>query len=255
MGAAAGVNMATGALGTGMGVYDLIKGAKEQADARREMENYQRQKLTNVADGMQVSTLGSDLQRQEQARLAASQNQMLTDSGTRGIVGGLGKVQANNDNVMQQTGAGLDQQQKQINMMQAEDQARIRSMQEDREKADLSALSSQYQSGKMDSHMGAANILQGGAMFGQGYGMMPNSATPQSGFTTTGTTVDGANPAYQSPVGSNVTYDQNFVNGTGYQNMTVPNSPQQYQSNLGPQNAFGVFNQYPYYKQAGPQNI
>ena len=201
--------MIAGGLGAGMGIFNMIRGAKEQADARRAMESYQRQKLTNVTDGMQVSTLGSDLQRQEQARLAANQNQMLADSGTRGIVGGLGKVQANNDKVMQETGAGLDQQQKQINMMSAEDEARMRQMTEERQKADLAALSSQFQSGKMDSNMGAGNLIQGAGMFGQGYGMMDKTPNPATSYTTTGTTVNGANPQFQSP--ANMQYNPNYV--------------------------------------------
>lgn len=225
--------MISGGLGAGMGIYNMIRGAKEQREARRAMENYERQKLTNVADGMQVSTLGSDLQRQEQARLAASQNQMLQDSGTRGIVGGLGKVEAGNQAVMQKTGADLDQQQKQIEMMQAEDNARIRSIQEEREKADLAALSSQFQSGKMDSNLGAGNIIQGAGQFSQGYGLM--NRAPQAGGTQYGSlygsNVNGANPNMQSLATDrfNQNYNQNqiqFPQNVGYMNqMYNPNQP------------------------------
>jgi hypothetical protein len=241
--------MISGGLGAGMGIYRMISAAKEQRDARRAMEDYERQKLTNVADGMQVSTLGSDLQREEQARLASSQNQMLADSGTRGIVGGLGKVTANNQKVMQQTGADLDQQQKQIEMMQAEDNARIRTMQEARENADLSALSSQYQSGKMDMNLGAGNLIQGLGQASQGYGLM-NRAPGANGMqygSVYGSNVNGANTGFQSSAADrfNTNYntaDSNFVNGTGYQNLTVPNAPQYGISQVQNQNPYGLLN-------------
>jgi len=187
MGVAAGTQMASGTLGTATGIYNLIRGAKEQAAAKRAMNEYERQKLTNVADGLQVSTLGSDLQREEQMRLAASQNQMLADSGTRGIVGGIGKVEAGNQKVMQQTAADLDEQQRKIEMMQAEDNARIRTMQEARENADLAALSSQFQSGKMDANLGMGNIIQGVGQLGHGYAMTSDSSLkPQASNYNTG---------------------------------------------------------------------
>jgi len=170
MGAGMGTEMITGGLGLADGIYKAIDGGNKMREARREMEDYERQKFTNVADGMQVSTLGSDLERQEQARLSASQNQMLQDGGTRAMVGGLGKVQAGNQAVMAKTGAELDQKKKEIDMVRAEDQARIRTMQEEREKADLLALSSQYQSGKQDQNMGFGNIVQGAGMLGHGIG-------------------------------------------------------------------------------------
>jgi len=240
MGLAAGTQMAAGALGAGTGIFNMIRGAKESADAKRAMAEYERQKLNNVADGLQVSTLGSDLQRQEQARLAASQNQMLQDSGTRGIVGGLGKVEAGNQKVMQETGANLDEEQRKIEAMQAEDNARIRTMQESRENADLAALSSQYQSGKLDSNMGMGNLIQSAGMLGQGIGMMNSTPNIKNGMTTTGTTENGANTGFQSSKADrfNTNYnttDANFVNGTGYQTGFNAFAPQYLPGNVGPQ--------------------
>jgi hypothetical protein len=163
MGLASGISAGLGVAG---GIYNMINGAKEQADAKTALENYKRQALTNVADGLQVSTLGSDLQRQEQARLASGEIEGLQGAGTRGLLGGLGRVNQANQQVMAQTGAGLDQQQKQIDQMYAEDQGRIRNMQESREIGDINALSSQYQSGKNDKNMGMGNIVKGFGMLG-----------------------------------------------------------------------------------------
>jgi len=176
MGAGAGqaIGAATGAIG---GIYNTIQGAKQARDAERALRDYKRQELNNVAEGLQVSTLGSDLQREEQARLASGQIGALREGGTRTLIGGLGRVEAGNQRVMQQTAADLDMQQKQIDQMQAEDEARIRSMTENREIGDLSALSSQVSAGNQMKANGMAQITQAGSMaanlgkMGGGHGM------------------------------------------------------------------------------------
>lgn len=150
---------ATGALASGI---QAISGAKQRRDARQALENYQRQELSNVAEGLQVSTLGADLQREEQARLAASQVGALQGAGVRGLVGGLGRVEAGNQMVNREIGANLDAQQKQIDQMYAQDQANIRGMQEQREVGDISALSSQYNAGNAMMWQGIGGISQSG---------------------------------------------------------------------------------------------
>lgn len=148
-------------LGAGMGIYNMIAGANQKSAAKRALDSYQRQTLDNAYKNTQVSTLGADRQREEQARLAATQVEALQGSGTRGLIGGLGRVEAGSQELNAQIGANLDAQQKQIDQMRAEDDARIRSMQEARENADLAALSSQYQAGRQDMQMGMGQVIQG----------------------------------------------------------------------------------------------
>lgn len=153
--------IASAGIGAGLGIYNIIKGSKEKRDAQKALENYQRQPLNNAYDNIQVSTRGADLQREEQARLASEQVGALQGAGTRALVGGLGRVETGNQRVNLGIGANLDEQQKAIDQMKAEDQARIRMMQENREQNDINALSSQYQAGKQDANMGFGNVIQG----------------------------------------------------------------------------------------------
>jgi hypothetical protein len=148
-----------GALASGI---QAISGAKQKRDAQQELENYQRQELTNVAEGLQVSTLGADLQREEQARLASTQVGALQGAGARGLIGGLGRVEAGNQMVNRQIGADLDAQQKQIDQMRAQDEANIRGMQEQRETSDIAGLSSQYNAGNAMLWQGVGGIAQSG---------------------------------------------------------------------------------------------
>lgn len=177
----------SGGLGVGMGLYQTIAGAKEKREAQNALENYNRQQLENVQEGRTVSTLGSDLQREEQSRLAASQVQALQGAGTRGLVGGLGRVEAGNQRVNQQIGADLDMQQKEIDAAIAQDNANIRGMQESRENADIAALSSQYMAGKQDENTGIGNTLTGMGMLGNKYVEWKNNKASASGFSTSGT--------------------------------------------------------------------
>lgn len=170
------VSAVTGGLGVGMGLYQTIAGSKEKRDAANALENYNRQQLENVQKDRAVSTLGSDLQREEQARLASTQISALQGGGTRALIAGLGRVEAGNQNVNRQIGADLDMQQKEIDAAVAQDNANIRGMQENRENADIAALSSQYMAGKQDQNTGMGNIVQGAGMFGNAMGGMMGGA-------------------------------------------------------------------------------
>lgn len=156
-----GSSAITGGLSAGIGIYQTIQGAKEKRDAQKELENYKRQELENVAEDLQASTLGADRKLAEQSRLASTQIGALQGGGTRALLGGLGRVEAGNQAVNDQITADLDQQRKDIDAMIASDNANIRNMQENRENADINALSSQYQSGKNYMNMGIGNALQG----------------------------------------------------------------------------------------------
>jgi len=170
------VSAVSAGLGVVNGLSQMISGAKEKNQARNALENYQRQQFENVQKDRTVSTLGSDLQREEAARLAATQVDALRGGGTHALVGGLGRVEAGNQRVNKQISADLDMQQKEIDAAIAQDQANIRGMQENRENADIAALSSQYQSGKQDQNTGMGNIVQGAGMFGNAMGGMMGGA-------------------------------------------------------------------------------
>lgn len=148
-----------GILGAG---YQAYKGAKDAKDAKNALNNYQRQDFSNIAEGLQVSTLGADLQREEQARLSATQVDTLAGAGVRGVLGGLGRVEAGNQMTSRQIAADLDMQQKQIDQMRAQDEANIRSMQEQREMQDIAGLSSQYNAGNQMMWEGIGGIAQTG---------------------------------------------------------------------------------------------
>lgn len=152
------------------GAYNMIQGSKQRKDAKNALDNYKRQELKNVAEDLQVSTLGADRQREEQARLSATQIDALQGAGTRGIIGGLGRVEAGNKAVNADIAANLDEQQKQIDAMKAEDDARIRGIQENREIGDINALSSQYNAGNEGFQQGIGQVIGGAGAIANKFG-------------------------------------------------------------------------------------
>jgi hypothetical protein len=109
---------------------------------------------------MQVSTLGADLQRQEAARLSATSVQALQGAGVRGVVGGVGAVQSQNQLMNQQIAADLDRQQKELDQAKANAQMNIQGMTEQRYRADVAALSSQINQGNQMFQAGLGGIAQ-----------------------------------------------------------------------------------------------
>lgn len=173
-----------GAATAGAGALTAVTGAIQTFDAMatkkkvaREIKNMKEVPLTNIADGMQVSTLGSDLQREEAARLSATQTSALQDGGTRALLGGLGRVTARNQDVNAQIGANLDEQQKQIDQVAAQDEQRIQSIKEQRQMNKLAALSSQYNAANQGITQGIANVVQGAGTAGNAFSNMKSGAT------------------------------------------------------------------------------
>lgn len=143
------------------GAFQAIQGAKMASDAQDALNNLPVPELKNVAEGMQVSTLGSDLQKQEAGRNFATGVDALRSGGIRGIVGGLGTMTQQQNTLNQQIGAGLDEQQKEIDKMYASDEANIRGIKEQRYQQNVAALSSQVNAGKQGLMQGVSGALQG----------------------------------------------------------------------------------------------
>lgn len=207
MGIATGLSAGLGLVG---GISQMISGSKEKRNAQDALDKYHRQTLSNVSNGLQVSTLGSDLQSEAQSQLASGEISALQDSGSRGIIGGLGKVEAGNQKLNRQIGADLDSQQQGIDQIRANDDARIRAMKNDIENRDIAGLSSQYQSGKSDMNMGYSNGIQSVGMLGGAFGRM-NGGQPNDGskFSTSGYAPDTTSPTLQNPISNRFNYDVN----------------------------------------------
>lgn len=153
---AAGISFAGGA-------FKTLMGGLQASKAKRAMDNFQRQKLKNVTEGMRVSTLGAQLQTQEAQRRFATSVDALRSGGVRGLVGGLNQADQQQAQVQRQISADLDRQQMAIEQMRAQDQAAIRGMQEERESFDYQMLAGQRAAGRQAIYSGVGDMVSAGA--------------------------------------------------------------------------------------------
>lgn len=165
------------------GISKAISGSKRERSIKNAIENYERQDLRNVFSSIGVSSLGADLLREENARVSATSIDALQSAGARGVVGGLGSVLRQSNLVNREAAADLDRQQQDINRLRANDDARIRSMQERREEEDLRGLGTELNAARQDKYSGigdiGSSVMSLGALGGDG--MLSKLLNPAGG--------------------------------------------------------------------------
>jgi len=190
------IGMGIAAAGAGVSaigsVVQGIMGAKQASQARKAIDEYQRQELTNVYSGLSVSTLGADLQREELARATATGMGTLQQAGARALVGGIGGLQQGNVAQSRQIAADLDAQQKYIDQLRAQDNTRIQGLTEQREQQDLAGLGQMY-------NVGQQNLY--GAIGGFG-SSIANFSGDFGGFTPKTSAANTLNTQGIAPIGT-----------------------------------------------------
>jgi hypothetical protein len=190
-----GVATSIALIGGAASAYQAISGAEAAKSAQNALNNLPIPNLVNPFEDMQVSTLGADLQRQEAARLSATSVQALQGAGVRGVVGGVGAVQSQNQLMNQQIAADLDRQQKELDQARAAAQMNIQGMTEQRYRSDVAALSSQINQGNQMFQAGLGGIAQS-AMGGlRAYGAA-NATSNGSSFNPGNTNISNDSLGY-----------------------------------------------------------
>lgn len=143
----------------GVAGYQAYQGYENKKKAQNAIDNYNRQDLdkSNPYENMQISTVGSDLMREENQRNTANIVDAMRNGGSRGIAMLPGVVSANNQ-ANEAGRAYLDDQMIKRNYAIAGDKTAIRGMKEERENADLAGLGQQLQTGRQDMFSGFRGI-------------------------------------------------------------------------------------------------
>lgn len=201
---------AAGAIWSGVNSAKQAKeGRKMQNEAKKAMENFQysNEEFVNAYDDIGISRLGADLQRETNAQSMATSVEALRSGGIRGLVGGLGQLNSQNQYNNALIAADLDQKQNELNQMRAQEDIRIRNMEENRDMQKLAGYGSLYNVGlqmKYDGRAGVANAVQS----------LGNTATNYytGGYGSTGFN-QGATPSTQ--VNPYTPYVQNSLQAAG----------------------------------------
>jgi|11_taG_2_1085331.scaffolds.fasta_scaffold40903_2 hypothetical protein len=152
----AAIGLGISAISSGV---NLISGLSRKSKAKKQLANFQRQELRNITEGMRVSTLGAELQTQEAQRRFSTSVDALRSGGVRGVVGGLGRQEQLQQVQQQRISADLDRQQVAIEQMRAQDESRIRAMQEQRETSAIAGLGREISEGRNQAQAGAAGLV------------------------------------------------------------------------------------------------
>jgi len=122
------------------------------------MRDYERQDLTNPYADMPISTIGSDLVREETGRATASMVDASRNAGIRGIYGNIPKIVANTNAVNAETRAYLDDQVQKRNYAIAGDETAIRDINESRDTANLAGIGQRMEVGRQDMWSGLRGL-------------------------------------------------------------------------------------------------
>ena len=177
---AAATSMAImGGLTLAKGASDTISASKRQKQAQADLDAYQRQELSNVYKDMQISTIGSDLMREESSRNIATAMNSIGNAGTRAIIGATPKLVAEQNNVDRAIQKDLDEQVQKRDYAIAGDDAQIRGMQEQREYQDLAGLGNAIDTARQDQNMGMNTMLNGVMSAASGISGSIGNSTPK----------------------------------------------------------------------------
>jgi hypothetical protein len=96
-------------IGGAISGFGKIKRGKVMERAGQEgIDNFEWQDLSNPYKNLAPSTAGAEMRQEEAARATATSVNALRSGGVRGVVGGVGRVQAQNNLVNKDIAAGID---------------------------------------------------------------------------------------------------------------------------------------------------
>lgn len=225
---------AQGAIGLVGGAAKFFEGRKMQRQAQQLIDNFEWRDLENAYTNKQVSTLGSDLMREENSRAMATATGALREGGSRALIGGLGKVVSQSNTMNRQIAANLDEQQKALDLAAAADDVRIRSMVEERQANELAGYGEMLQQGRSMKNAGFSEGLNAIGTLGTGVsgvissvkggtGLFGGAAPQQTISSEELTPLSGGMrgvvlPTYSSPL-SNISGVSQLENLTKYSNV------------------------------------
>lgn len=129
---------------------------------QEDIDNYQRQDIVNPALGLQVSTIGSDRQREDLSRSIATMANQASMGGSRAVLGLAPNLLAQQNQQSQQIAGTLDEQEARRQAAVAQGEGMAMQMTEQRENADLAGLGNQLNVARQERANGINNMIQTG---------------------------------------------------------------------------------------------
>ena len=165
-------------------IEQKMEGEDMSEKALEDIENFERQELSNAFKNLEVSTMGADLRREESARATAAGIKALQGAGARGVASGVTGLATQASREAASIAAILDEKQEKLNFYTASDEVRKQRMQEQRDADELAGLGKMWEIGMSMEESGtqqigqvASSIASMGMSAGQGGLPMGGGAT------------------------------------------------------------------------------
>ncbi len=170
----------TAGLGVATSIAKMAQNRKMMKQAQSYIDNFEPEPLSNKFADLQVSTLGAEMRAEEANMDFKNITEASRGGGMRGIMGMTQAAQNNKNKVMEQVGAGLDAQQRSLDVLAAKDEVRIENTLDKRKQDELAGYGNmldvarqgeQQAIGSMVSSIGGmAGAMGGGSGGAQGAG-------------------------------------------------------------------------------------
>lgn len=178
----------TGSLiAAGTAAYTIAQAEKQKKDAKRALNDYERQDLENAFEDVQISTLGSDLLREESQRTTAGAVDAARNAGVRGIVGAIPQIAGAQNDLNRDAQRYLDDQFMKREYAKAGDEQNIRALQEEREYQDLAGIGTLMNVGAQNSFNGQRGLTAALSNLGNTVAMNRQPTGQTQPMSTTGT--------------------------------------------------------------------
>ena len=154
--------MASAIGGVVSGFSDIKRGKQMERAGQAGINNFEWQDLSNPYKDLAISTAGAELATENLATNTSTAVNALRSGGTRGIVGGIGRVQANANQVNKEIAANLDEQQKNKDFTAAGQNVLNQNMMEKRQEDELAGYGKMLDTGMDLKRQGAASLVAAG---------------------------------------------------------------------------------------------
>jgi hypothetical protein len=176
----------TTAIGAATAGFQIYQGIKQGNEAKKLMNEFDPQDLENVFKDLQISTVGSDLLREEAGRTSASLVDASRNAGVRGVFGAIPKIAAQNNSQNRQAQSYLDDQMQRREYAIAQDNQRIQGMQEQRDNAQLAGIGQLQQTSQQNVFSGIRGVANSAIYGAQNIDWNKKGSAVENGMTNTG---------------------------------------------------------------------
>lgn len=153
-------------IGVASAGYQIYNAEKQKSDAKKAINNFQRQDLDNPYKDIQISTVKSEQQTEANNVNFATSVDALQRGGTRAVITGIPRINQQNILLQNIISADLDRQDKERQRLIARGEENIRAIRENRETRALGGLGQQLQTASQDSASGVSNLVSTGLSLG-----------------------------------------------------------------------------------------